>query len=126
MVTAILLLAAQAPALAPSATAKPAAAEKMVCQLVYQARSRIPDRLCLKQSEWDKMADANRDDLGSSRNARGAGRGGTMDAKVSEELGCCERLQSAGPDVHFLTRRRHSELGDQLGRVRQARVEIQQ
>jgi hypothetical protein len=77
MITAMLLLAAQAAAAAPPATAKPAA-EKMVCQSVYQARSRIPDRLCLTQSEWDKMAEANQNDLKNSRNARSAGLAGTI------------------------------------------------
>ena len=77
MVTAMLLLSAQAATAAPPATAKPAA-EKTVCQSVYQARSRIPDRLCLPKSEWDKMAQANQDDWTSSRNARSSGRGGTI------------------------------------------------
>jgi hypothetical protein len=78
MIAAALLLAAQAAAAAtPPAAAKPAA-EKMRCQLIYQARSRIPDRLCLTQSEWDKIAKENNDDLASSRNARSSGRSGTI------------------------------------------------
>lgn len=77
MITVVLLLAAQAAAPPPPTTAKPPA-EKKKCQLIYQARSRIPDKLCLTQAEWDKIADANRDDWTSSRNARSAGRAGTI------------------------------------------------
>ena len=77
MIAALLLLTAQAAAPAPAATAKPAA-QKMRCQLVYQARSRIPDKLCLTQAEWDKIADANRDDWEGSRNQRSSGLAGTI------------------------------------------------
>ena len=66
MITVMLLLAAQAAAQTSPETTKPPA-QKMRCQLVYQSRSRIPDKLCLTQAEWDKIAAANRDDWTSSR-----------------------------------------------------------
>ena len=77
MITVMLLLAAQAAAQPSPETTKPPA-QKMRCQLVYQARSRIPDKLCLTQAEWDKIAAANRDDWASSRNQRSSGLAGTI------------------------------------------------
>ena len=97
MITAILLVAAQAAAAPP--IAKPAA-EKKKCQLIYQARSRIPDKLCLTQAEWDKMADANRDDWTSSRNARSSGRAGTIVNSDEGQITTIQVPHTKGPGPH--------------------------
>ena len=102
MVTFMVLLAAQAAAAAPPAKANPPA-EKMKCQLIYQANSRIPDRLCLTQAEWDKMADANKDDLASSRNARSSGSAGTIESFGSNgeaSIGTISPGNAKGPGPH--------------------------
>jgi hypothetical protein len=99
MITVMLLLVAQTAAAAPAATVK-STAEKMKCQLVYQANSRIPDRLCLTQLEWDKMADANQDDVGSSRNARSSGRSGTMANSLEGQITNITLPHQKGPGPH--------------------------
>ena len=104
MMTVLLLLTAQAAVPAPPVTAaapiaKPAL-EKKKCQLVYQARSRIPDKLCLTQAEWDKMADANRDDWTSSRNARSAGRAGTIVNSDEGQITTIQVPHTKGPGPH--------------------------
>jgi len=96
MITAMLLLAAQASVPAGPATAKPPA-EKMKCQLIYQARSRIPDKLCLTQAEWDKMAAANQDDWTSSRNQRSAGRAGTITNSLEGTITTIQVPHQNGP-----------------------------
>jgi hypothetical protein len=101
MIMLMLIGAAQAAVAAPPAKAK-APAEKMRCQLIYQANSRIPDRLCLTQAEWDKMADANRDDLASSRNAHSAGNAGTIVSYSGGEasIGAISPGNTKGPGPH--------------------------
>jgi len=100
MITAILLLAAQASVPAGPATAKPPA-EKMKCQLIYQARSRIPDRLCLTQAEWDKIAKANQDDMASTRNARSDGHGTIVNYGNGEvSIGPVDMGNGKGPGPH--------------------------
>jgi len=100
MITAMLLLAAQASVPAGPATAKPPA-EKMKCQLIYQARSRIPDRLCLTQAEWDKIAKANQDDMASTRNARSDGHGTIVNYGNGEvSIGPVDMGNGKGPGPH--------------------------
>ena len=100
MITAMLLLAAQAAVQSAPPAAKPAA-EKLKCQNVYQARSRIPDRLCLTQAEWDKMAEANRDDLASSRNGHSDGHGTIVNYGNGEvSIGPVNMGNAKGPGPH--------------------------
>ena len=96
MITAMLLLAAQAALQSAPPAAKPAA-EKLKCQLVYQARSRIPDKLCMTQAEWDKMAEENGDDLASSRNARSGGRSGTIVNSLEGNITTIQMPHQHGP-----------------------------
>ena len=70
------LMAAQ---VAPEAvTAAKGAQDKVMCRTVQEAYSRIPSRVCHKQSEWDQMEKEVQDDLRSSRHQRtGAAMGTT-------------------------------------------------
>lgn len=77
MVTIFLLLAVQA-AVPPDATAPPAEPDKIICKLETQANSRIPSRVCLPKSEWDRIQKENTDDYASSRNGRAGGLSGTI------------------------------------------------
>jgi len=102
MITALLLFAAQAAVPAAPATAKPPP-EKMKCQLIYQANSRIPDKLCMPQSEWDRIAKENRDDLGSTRNLHAGGLSGTVanygpGGEIS--IGTPTAMHANGPGPH--------------------------
>ena len=62
----MILMAVQA---APAPVTK-AAEDKVMCRMIQEAYSRIPSRLCRKQSEWERMAKETQDDIRSSRNDR--------------------------------------------------------
>lgn len=76
MITSLLLFAAQAAV--PPSTVQAKAADKIRCQLEYQANSRIPTRICLPKSEWERIAKENQADMTNSRNSRASGRFGTI------------------------------------------------
>jgi hypothetical protein len=76
MITSLLLLAAQAAV--PPSTIQAKAADKIRCQLEYQANSRIPNRICLPKSEWERIAKETEADMNNSRNGRASGRLGTI------------------------------------------------
>ena len=76
MIVTLLLLAFQASAL-PAAAADPDA-DKIICKLETQANSRIPSRVCLPKSEWDRIEKENSGDMASSRNGRAGGLSGTI------------------------------------------------
>ena len=96
MITAILLLAAQASVPAGPADCKASGKDEMPTYLSGR-RSRIPDKLCLTQAEWDKMAAANQDDWTSSRNQRSAGRAGTITNSLEGTITTIQVPHQNGP-----------------------------
>lgn len=76
MITTLLLLAVQASA--PPADAAASDADKIICKLETQENSRIPARVCLPKSEWDRIEKENSGDWASSRNGRAGGLSGTI------------------------------------------------
>jgi hypothetical protein len=76
MLIAMLMLAA-APTAAAAPAATPAAGKaptaKVECRMISEPGSRIPNRVCRLDKEWDLLADDAQNDLRSSRNARGIG-----------------------------------------------------
>lgn len=101
MITSLLLIAA-APAVAP-ATA-PAQPDKVVCKMETQANSRIPNRVCLLQSEWTRMEEENGDDSTSSRQQRSTGRQGTI---VNDAEGFVSGYSPPGRTVPGISTRPH-------------------
>ena len=63
----MLLMAAQ---VAPSAPTTAPQDDKVMCRMIQETYSRIPSRICRKNSEWERMARETQDDLKSSRNQR--------------------------------------------------------
>ena len=66
----LLLMAAQV------ASGQPAAAgpeDKVMCRTVQEPQSRIPNRICRKQSEWDRSERETQEELRSSRHQRTTG-----------------------------------------------------
>ena len=76
-ISLFMLVAAQA-AVAPGTLTAKAKIDKVSCRIEYQASSRIPNRVCLPKSEWDRIEKQNEEDLASSRNDRASGRSGTI------------------------------------------------
>ena len=70
MLITVLLLAAQVAPASPTAAKDP---EKVMCRMVQEAHSRIPERVCLKTSEWERREKETQDDLRSSRHRRTSG-----------------------------------------------------
>lgn len=66
---AVLLATAQSAAPAPPTQAKPE--DKVVCKLDEAIHTRIrTNKICLKQSQWDKIARDSQDDMKRSTNQR--------------------------------------------------------
>jgi len=76
MIATLLLLAVQAST--PPVAATDSDADKIVCKLETQANSRIPARVCLPKSEWDRIQKENSQDVASNRNGRAGGLSGTI------------------------------------------------
>lgn len=77
MIATLLFLVARAAA-QPATAAPNADADKIICKLETQENSRIPARICLTKSEWDRIQKENSDDYASSRNGRAGGLSGTI------------------------------------------------
>ena len=75
MITSMIIFAAAQAAVPPSTFSK---ANKVQCHLEYQVFSRIPNKVCLPRSEWQRIEEQNEKDMTSSRNARSTGRSGTI------------------------------------------------
>jgi hypothetical protein len=70
MFLALLLATAQAAAPIPATQAKPE--DKVVCKLEEAIYTRIrTKKVCLKQSEWNKIAKDTQDEMNRSANQRG-------------------------------------------------------
>jgi hypothetical protein len=68
----MLLMAAQAAPAAPTATTA-AAEDRVMCRMIQEAYSRIPSRVCRKQSEWDRAERETQAEMRSSRHQRTTG-----------------------------------------------------
>ena len=66
----LLLMAAQ---IAPAQAAPTPTQDKIMCRTIQEPQSRIPSRICRKQSEWQQMERETQDELRSSRNQRTTG-----------------------------------------------------
>ena len=44
--------------------------DKTICNLQHEVQSRIPVRVCMKQSEWERMAREAQEDMRKSTNQR--------------------------------------------------------
>ena len=55
------------------ATAAKGAEDKVMCRMIQEAYSRIPSRMCRKQSVWDRMERETQDEMRSSRHQRTTG-----------------------------------------------------
>ena len=70
MLISILLIAAQAVPVSTPAAKDP---NKVMCRMIQEVHSRIPERVCLKTSEWERREKETQDDLRSSRHQRTTG-----------------------------------------------------
>ena len=70
LLISMLLMAAQVAPASPTAAKDP---EKVMCKTVQLPHSRIPERVCLKTSEWERREKETQDDLRSSRHQRTSG-----------------------------------------------------
>jgi hypothetical protein len=46
---------------------------KVVCKLITEGDSRIPNRICRTELQWEQMSRENEQDMRSSRNQRSCG-----------------------------------------------------
>ena len=78
LMASLLLIAAQAPATPPPDAAKKAStSEKIVCRSETEVGSRIPNRVCRTEAEWDEIYKQTQADLSNSRNDRTVAPNGT-------------------------------------------------
>ena len=70
LISMLFLMAAQAGAPATAAASPAVKPDKIVCKSELVAYSRIPERVCRKQSEWDSIAKQNEEDIRRSANQR--------------------------------------------------------
>lgn len=75
LLLSMLLVSAQSLPVSQSATP---AEDKVMCRLMQEPSSRIPLRVCRKNSEWEQMEREVQEELRSSRNNRTSGRSGTI------------------------------------------------
>ncbi len=66
LISMLLMLAQVAPGLPTNSPNE----DKIMCKMIQETYSRIPSRICRKNSEWERMARETQDDLRSSRNQR--------------------------------------------------------
>lgn len=74
--TPVLLAQADAQATAKAEKEKKKAKNKRVCRYVRETGSRIRERVCRKQKDWDRLEEASRENVerayeGSNRNTAG-------------------------------------------------------
>ena len=65
------LLQTHDPGSIPTRPLVTAAGEKVTCKLVWQAHSRVPDRVCRTDADWARYEKDAQDSWRSSRNSRG-------------------------------------------------------
>jgi hypothetical protein len=72
LMASLLLIAAEAPSTPPpdAAAKKAPTPEKVVCRSETEVGSRIPQRVCRTQAEWDEIYKQTQEDLANSRNDR--------------------------------------------------------
>jgi hypothetical protein len=71
---ALLLLTPTAAATTVNAgPARQSADDKIVCKLTTEAGTKIPQRVCRTQGDWEKISKDAQDDIKSSRNQRSCG-----------------------------------------------------
>ena len=70
LVSMLLAVAAPAGASAPAVQKATASPDKVVCRSETEVGSRIPQRVCRTQAEWDEIYRQTQEDLANSRNDR--------------------------------------------------------
>jgi hypothetical protein len=75
LLISMLLMAAQVAPASATAAKNP---EKVICKTIQEVHSRIPERICLKASEWELREKETQDDLRSSRHRRTSGQNGLI------------------------------------------------